>query len=204
MHQIPAGSPWDYYTNTNYGAWNLVQNFSWSEKLKIIADNIFSSWISPRTIARHGSPNAYPDHPLVPMLGTLVFAGWFLDVRSGVSASNLFVMMYSRDRDALGLAPCALLCSRSSVTFALWLSCLRPIAQAAVSVATATKVCRVDRSVGSNPLCFSGPLGPVARETLTTKSAGLPYSESDEWGSLQAMYGWISKNTRSDAIIMTF
>ncbi|MGB9404838.1 MAG: hypothetical protein WCA98_14985 [Candidatus Acidiferrales bacterium] len=199
-HQ-PPGSLYDYYSQANYASWNLVRHFTWPQKAIIFKSNILASLLAPGSLL--GMTVASPGFMiLILLIGGFVLYGWLLDFRGGLSALNIFLILYAAvivlwawppSRFYIPVLPFLLLYGYMGADrFLRGLLLLRPQSRVSGWVCLLVLV-----------PCATHGLILQARGALRTKAAALPYITFGDWDSLTSVSNWISQETPADAVVMT-
>ena len=198
-HKLAPGSLEAYYSGTNYAEWNLIANFSWGDKLRVIATNAANGIISPGGLM--GFPFTAFGFLLCLVLAGLVLYGFVVDLRKGITALNLFALLY----EAM-----LLLWPWPSIRF------LAPVLPfllyfAYIGVADlCARVRAIQFPANVAAWAFAVLLIPFAShallvETQATRrngSARFPLEEQKNWPATLSAMHWVSQNTPQYAIIL--
>jgi hypothetical protein len=182
----PPNSLEAYYSGSNYGAWNLLANFTWHQRLTVVLQNLITILLSPG-ILMGLRLSGWELAPALLMAFFTVY-GLLLYQASGITPLNLFVMCYAA-LIALWVFP-PLRFMIPLLPFLLFFCCmaLGHFFGTVVKFRYGFRVVRICFVLVLALFLASGLL-PQARKTM----------QHDDWDEIASLSRWITGNTPKDA-----
>ena len=195
----PASAQDAYYSQMNYGEWNILSHFTPTQKGRILAQNLLGTILA--TAVLMGVPATGWGAGVAILTGLLVAAGFFRRLSRRPRATEILVLLYS------GLVVCW---AWPPVRF---LAPLLPL-QLLYGYEGAEALCRALRFsarharlalVAVGLLCAAQAgwtLEATARAARETGATPVPNTPQDDWRDMSGLLAWLNRNTASDVVLM--
>ncbi|MCC6393211.1 MAG: glycosyltransferase family 39 protein [Bryobacterales bacterium] len=180
---VPAAND-AYYSNSNYQGWNILLNFTWSQKLHILLQNALMVFLTPGLLA--GLPMSPASLIPAALAGGVVFAGILRAQRSILPA---FLAAYFALVLCWAWSPLRFLVPLLPLLYWYgWKSVSRTTATAALCAALACLACALSLAQASVHTLRLGDPQPNLRP-------------SDGWYPLASLLDWTKKHTPPAAVL---
>jgi hypothetical protein len=189
-----------YYSRLNYQSWNVLFNFTGTQKARIITGNLFRVLLSPGVLM--GIPASGWGAFLTLLLSAMAVTGFCVRLARGVASIELFVLLYvglillwawPAERFLAPLLPLLLLYVVEGLAY--FAGRLAPHRRAR------------DLALGALALVLAGPTGwMLSRSAEAAQRDGavpLPNQAPENWHQVRPMLDWIAKNTPVGAVVVS-
>jgi hypothetical protein len=187
-----------YYFSSTYANWNVLTNFSFAEKFRILGYNAFYFLSSPTALAGYeGRPSLILARLVTGLIGT----GFWRSVRSGVRVEHLFVILYLVVLFLWPWPPVRFLV----VLYPLILMWGWDGIRAVLGLPADTRLWKRLAALGATTAVAAASFGTLNNvRGLLAERGNLFHSTSciDDWSDYAALHAWLKQNTPTDAILL--
>ena len=200
LRQGNAASSYDaYYSQANYGDWNILSHFTPAQKARILAQNCLGVLLAPAVLM--GVPGTGWGSGVAILAGSLVAAGFVRRLSWRPQATEILVLLYGGlvvcwawppSRFLAPLLPLLLLYGYEGAR-ALCRALPIPARQARVALAAVALLCAVQGA---------WTLAVMAAAARDTGAVPVPNAPEDDWHEMAGLLAWLNRNTPPDAVLM--
>ena len=188
-----------YYSQANYGDWNILSHFRAAEKARILVQNCLAVLLAPAVLM--GMRATGWGSAVAILAGSLVAAGFIRRLSWRPQATEILVLLYGGlvvcwawppSRFLAPLLPLLLLYGFEGAQ-ALCRALPIPARQARVALAAVALLCGV-QGVWT--------LAVMAAAARGTGAVPVPNAPEDDWHEMAGLLAWLNRNTPPDAVLM--
>ncbi len=198
MHQIAVPDWAGYYFSSTYSNWNVLTNFSFAEKFRILGYNTFYFLSSLTGLVGYAGR---PSLVLALLLAGLIGAGFWRSVRSGVRVEHLFVALYLGILFLWPWPPVRFLV----VLYPLILMWGWDGIRAVLGLPADTRLWKRLAALGATAAVAAVSFGTLnnIRGLLAERGNLFPSARCiDNWNDDAELHAWLRQNTPTDAILL--
>ena len=195
----PTSAQDAYYSQMNYGEWNILLHFTPAQKGAILAQNLLGTILAPAVLM--GVPATGWGAGMAILAGSLVAAGFFRRLSWRPQATEILVLLYT------GLVVCW---AWPPVRF---LAPLLPLllfygyeGTQALCRALAVPARHARLALAAVGLLYAaqgaGTLEAMAAAARETGAVPVPNMPQDDWREMSGMLAWLNRNTSRQAVLM--
>ncbi len=186
-----------YYTSESYGTWNILSDFAWEQKLRVVGWNFIYVLLIPASLMGFFFTRLWPAFALI---GVLVLLGFALDARRGFNAIHIFTTLYVAVILLWVWMPLRFLVPVFPLILFFFLSGGRWIVQRFRS--SRARDLAVNTVMVAVALHAGWTLGSAAHVSKQTGNVCPSANCTIQWQDVRSLLGYLSERTLPDALLM--